>query len=703
MKLYPEQDEAVQSIDRYRQRSNKLILGLAVGLGKTFTASWYVKNRLIDKGKVLILVHTKYLLNQFHDEGIKNIDLNIRAYFEQGDSKIGIYEYEDAEVILGTMQSVRSRLHKYKPQDFSGVVIDECFPAGTKLWSLGRRRQIQHLVVGSTVDSYNHETKQIESKTVTTMFKKRPKGLLTLRLATGQKITCTLEHPFYTPKGYKEARFCYRDSIMIRNDEGDRMGFIFVEDIEYHEQTRDGTFGGRCPDGFVYNIEVEDNNNYFVENCLVHNCHRTMGDSYVKILDHFGLNKQGQNWNKDTLLLGLTATPYRGNAKEDLKKVYDEIAYQIDIKQGIKRGLVTNIDLSRVKTHIPMEVKKKMGDYSIKELTEAIDTPIRNQLIVDAYREKAIEGQTLVFASSIEHSRNLAETFKVNGFEAGYVDSKQDKLEQDEVVKSFKSGSLPILCNVTLFTEGFNHKPIRNLILARPTKSPVLMVQMVGRGTRVMEGKDRVKVIDITDSWKGNNPLNVLDLFGITDGDDETNIKEKIEKVEKALNRNIRRLVVPMEQEIIDEGLLVNVFEDIDKEKLGKYIWIQTDEDEWYLGVGKLEQNGNVFFNTKLYLKRKMAEYELSVEYEVGKEKRSGFVGAFNDMKQVESKVKKIIAEQERLYVLDANWRFDRATDPQINFIKTLMKKKGNSNVTDAFYSELNKGQAQILINLLQL
>ena len=252
---------------------------------------------------------------------------------------------------------------------------------------------------------------------------------------------------------------------------------IRVARVEVREQTSDRTFGGLCPDGFVYNLEISGNHNYFADGILVHNCHHAAAGTYRKIFDHFRPEK----------LIGFTATPNRGD-KVRLNDVFQKIIFQRDLRWGIENGYLCGIQCLRVNIGYDLSaVRTRMGDYAPGELAEAMDGTA--DAIAEAYQKYA-KGATLIFAVSVRHAREIADKIP------GAVVVTGETRDRAAIIRAFTDGEIPVLVNCMVFTEGTDIPRVETVMVARPTQSESLYCQMVGRGTRLYPGKEKLVLID---------------------------------------------------------------------------------------------------------------------------------------------------------------------------------------------------------------
>lgn len=262
---------------------------------------------------------------------------------------------------------------------------------------------------------------------------------------------------------------------------GQKEGVLFehirVARVEVREQTSDRTFGGLCPDGFVYNLEISGNHNYFADGILVHNCHHSAARTYRRILDYF----------EPRLTLGFTATPNRGD-KVRLNDVFQKIIFQRDLRWGIENGYLTDIYCIRVNIGFDLSaVHTRHGDYAPGELADAMDGTA--DAIAEAYRDFA-RGATLIFAVNVAQAEEIAERID------GAVVVTGETKDRAAIIHAFTAGEIPCIVNCMVFTEGTDIPRVETVIVARPTQSEALYAQMVGRGLRLYPGKEKLTLID---------------------------------------------------------------------------------------------------------------------------------------------------------------------------------------------------------------
>jgi superfamily II DNA or RNA helicase len=257
---------------------------------------------------------------------------------------------------------------------------------------------------------------------------------------------------------------------------------IGVANITVLEPGSHGKFGGLCPDGFVYNLEVEGNNNYFADGLLVHNCHRSSAPTYRAILEHFSEAK----------VLGITATPDRSDQRS-LGEIFQEIAFEISLPELIEQGYLAKI---RVET-LPLKIDLSgvgldtRGDIDVTQAGGVV-APYLDALAAELAQRR--DRKTLVFLPLVELSKRFAAAARAQGLAAEHVDGNSP--DRTEVLERFSRDSTRVLSCATLLLEGWDEPSINCVCLMRPTQSRTLYVQACGRGTRPHPGKDYLLILD---------------------------------------------------------------------------------------------------------------------------------------------------------------------------------------------------------------
>lgn len=229
---------------------------------------------------------------------------------------------------------------------------------------------------------------------------------------------------------------------------------------------------------------------------VIDECHHAAADSYRQVLNYFNINDA----DSKIALVGFSATLRREDEK-NLDETFDKIAFHLDLEKLIfdkhlvdaKFTTVTlsNADLGKVKTN--------RGDFVISGLAAAVNNKENNDTILGTYlhfvKNHNIKS-TMLFGVNIEHVQTLGDVFKSNGVSAEYVTSKTKKDLRLKAIEDFKNGKISVLMNCGIFTEGTDMPNIDCILLARPTKSKTLLVQMIGRGLRLHASKEFCHIVD---------------------------------------------------------------------------------------------------------------------------------------------------------------------------------------------------------------
>lgn len=267
---------------------------------------------------------------------------------------------------------------------------------------------------------------------------------------------------------------------------------------------------------------------------IIDESHHCTWQTYQNILSYFWANKQTGLKPNHPVVLWFTATPNRRD-NVWLDQIFDELVYKYDIKDWIENGYLANIKAYTILTNESIDnVSSRNWDFAIEELSNAINNEHRNSLIVKSY-EKICKWETaVVFAVDVKHSEDLAEAFRKKGRHAESITGNTESTERKRILQEFASWVIDIVVNVGVLTEGYDNPRIKAVLLARPTKSAWLFVQQVGRGTRLVEWKTFVKLLDFVDNFWKNNIITSSTLIGLdkpikADGHMIMGLKEKYE------------------------------------------------------------------------------------------------------------------------------------------------------------------------------
>ena len=155
------------------------------------------------------------------------------------------------------------------------------------------------------------------------------------------------------------------------------------------------------------------------------------------------------------------------------------------------------------------------GDFQTGALSKAVNTDLTNEIVFKAWSARARNRKsTLIFCVDLSHVTNLTAKFRQHGINAQFVTGDTPKKTRSARVDAFKNGMFPVLLNCGVFTEGTDIPNIDCVLLARPTKSRNLLVQMIGRGMRLHKGKQNCHIIDMVASLS-TGVVSTPTLFGL--------------------------------------------------------------------------------------------------------------------------------------------------------------------------------------------
>ena len=220
----------------------------------------------------------------------------------------------------------------------------------------------------------------------------------------------------------------------------------------------------------------------YFDDIIIDEAHHAISDSYQTILKHFPAAR----------VLGVTATPDRGDMK-NLGQVFDSLAYEYTLPKAIKEGYLSPIRAVTIPLKLELgNVAVQSGDFKASDLDTALG-PYLEQ-IADEMKNYCKGRKTVVFLPLVKTSRKFRDILNSRGFKAAEVNG--DSPDRAEVLEDFDRGRYNVLCHSMLLTEGWDCPSVSCVIVLRPTKVRGLYCQMVGRGTRLCEGKKDLLLLD---------------------------------------------------------------------------------------------------------------------------------------------------------------------------------------------------------------
>ena len=242
------------------------------------------------------------------------------------------------------------------------------------------------------------------------------------------------------------------------------------------------------------------NEKYFVPDyfdyVVIDEFHHAVNDQYRRIVEYF----------RPQFLLGLTATPERMDGKNIYEICDYNVPYEISLKDGINKGMLVPFhyygiydETDYTKLHI---VK---GKYAEEELNRTyIGNTYRHELIYKYYCKYGSR-QALGFCCSRKHAEEMAKEFGKRGIPSAAVYSNADgefSMDRAEAIEKLKNGEIKVIFSVDMFNEGVDIPSVDMVMFLRPTESPVVFLQQLGRGLRRNKGKEYLNVLDFIGNYE---------------------------------------------------------------------------------------------------------------------------------------------------------------------------------------------------------
>lgn len=209
----------------------------------------------------------------------------------------------------------------------------------------------------------------------------------------------------------------------------------------------------------------------------------------------FDLLPKWMRLDHSRVFIGLTATPWaRG-----MGDIWDDLVRPVTMQELIDQGYLSPFRVFAPSHPDLSGVGTLAGDYNEGQLADVMGQSPLIADVVDTWLQRAQGLPTLVFAVNLAHAVKIQKAFAERGVAMGYCDARIDLVERQHLFQQMKRGDLAGIVNVGTLTTGVD-ADVRCIVLARPTKSEMLFVQMIGRGLRTAPGKEFCYVLDHSDN-----------------------------------------------------------------------------------------------------------------------------------------------------------------------------------------------------------
>ena len=241
-----------------------------------------------------------------------------------------------------------------------------------------------------------------------------------------------------------------------------------------------------------------------ITHIIIDEAHHVVAPSYIELLKMI----------PDAKVLGCTATPKRTD-KIGLGNVFDKVSDKIDIRHAVKNGILCPFEaIGIVLDDVDLDKLRETQDgWDDKKLGRLMSAQNIKEIVFQKWEEYASKRQTVAFCSSVQQAYEYAEFFRQQGVDAVAIDGKTKKKERQKILQDYADGTIQVLFNCYLLTEGWDAPHTSCVMNVRPTRSDLVYVQQMGRGLRPHNSKNDCLVIDFVPSTtrKIVTARNVLD------------------------------------------------------------------------------------------------------------------------------------------------------------------------------------------------
>jgi superfamily II DNA or RNA helicase len=290
-------------------------------------------------------------------------------------------------------------------------------------------------------------------------------------------------------------------------------------------------------------------------------CHHANSPTAISILSGLGcVDGDGAAIPGGPHLLGLTATPARADGKG--LTMFERVAFERSIRWCVAHRRLVDVTAKRIQLAMDLDkVKRTAGDYSDGDLGRAMEDASAPAHIVAAYLEHAADRTAICFVPTLELAEQVADAFLAAGVEAAFIAGYHDSDHRRRLYARLRSGELRVCVSVQVLAEGFDEPSVGCAILARPTQSAGLYIQMAGRCMRQHPGKGPAVILDVVGVTKRHRLQVAADLLGASE-----KAREAAERLGIPIGEAVRR-----DETHIPSGAGRLVAEDVD-------LWAEFDQ-----------------------------------------------------------------------------------------------------------------------------
>ena len=224
--------------------------------------------------------------------------------------------------------------------------------------------------------------------------------------------------------------------------------------------------------------------------------HHAVNDQYQRIVNYF----------QPKFLLGLTATPERMDGKNIYALCDYHVPYEISLKEAINKGMLVPFHYYGIYDETDYsKLHLVRGHYDETELNETYIGNVTRYELIDQYYRKYRSKRALGFCCSKQHAEAMAKEFCHRGIPSVAVYSNADGAyseDRDAAIKRLKNQEIKVIFSVDMFNEGVDIPEVDLVMFLRPTESPIVFLQQLGRGLRTCKGKSYLNVLDFIGNYE---------------------------------------------------------------------------------------------------------------------------------------------------------------------------------------------------------
>ncbi|MGW1440314.1 DEAD/DEAH box helicase [Streptomyces griseus] len=297
---------------------------------------------------------------------------------------------------------------------------------------------------------------------------------------------------------------------------------------------------------------------------IVDECHHAAARTYMEVLRHFGA------WD-GTPVAGFTATMTRTDG--GLAEVWEDVVFRLDILDMISDGFLCDVRGKRitVDTLDLDQVRTRGGDLVDGQLGQALEDSGALDAIAKAYVDHAADRPGVVFTPTVATAQAAAAALEAAGITAAPVWGDMGRDDRRATLTRYTAGDVQVLTNCMVLTEGFDAPHTSCAVIARPTKSPGLYVQMAGRALRPAPGKRDALLLDVMGASTRHKLASMVDLTAREVGEATENKTLREVAEEHAVAEKRRALAARVDAEEI------NLFGS------SAIRWLRTADGTWFI------------------------------------------------------------------------------------------------------------------------